>query len=707
MRSIKSRRLRFLAVTILFFLSLLLLLRGIFYLGFSELFAGLGETANHSSGDVLQAAWIGIRFDFRLALVLALPLAIFAFLPKWNLVTSSVIQKIAAFYFVIAVALVLVFYIIDFGHYAYLGIRIDSTALRFAEDTFISGRMVWESYPVIWIALAWLLLTFISALVVQKLISLTLSKADPMLNKKQIAVAVSITLVVVIFGSLGRFSLVPLRWNNAFFSGDVAVAALGLNPVLYFFDTFQFRETPYQIEEVNKYYAHISHYLGVSASGESKTGQVNVQEDELNYVRYFTRSDHAVVGTNERPPNVIFIMLESLGASRLGAYGNPLKPSPVLDRIAKDGWFFHNFYVPVSGTSRTVFASVTGLPDVTSVATATRNPFISEQHTIINAFSKHEKYYFIGGSAGWANMGALIKRSIKGVKLFQEGDYTESVVDVWGISDLSLFREANARFSKIPKDQPFFAILQTAGNHRPFTVPDDNEGFEKREVPEDELEHWGYRNIDQFNAVRLLDYNLGLFLDMAKAGGYLDNTLFVFYGDHNNRITSTPHMAPFYEVLDLDGLHVPHMIYGPKYLQPREFEQAASLVDVLPTIAGLLGVNYVNTGMGRDINNDFPEEERVVYTHTSGKRAPVIGAVTKDLMLRMNYDGTDSKLHDLNSDDPGKDIGAMFPEKKRKLTNLARGIYETSKYLHSHNQPQSHSQLQPQPQPQLQSVIVE
>lgn len=678
----QSRRLRFLVATFFSFWLLLLFLRGVFYFGFSE----VGDTVTPALRVIVDALWVGVRFDFRLAALMTLPLFVFAYLPRRNLATQVSLRAPAKIYYVLAVGVTILAYIIDFGHYAYLGIRVDSTALRFLGDMFISARMVWESYPVIWITLAWLLTLAVSYRLVEAMIRLTLNGPDPELNKKQMTAGIILLLVAGFWGSFGRYSLVPLRWNHAFFSGDTAVASLGLNPVLYFFDTFEFREPPYRMDEVKRYYPDISRYLGVVRHSDA-AGHSGMASHHLNYVRYFSVSDHAVVKEGDRPPNVIFIMLESLGASRLGIYGNPLKPSPNLDRIAEEGWFFLNFYVPVSGTSKTVYASVTGLPDVSSVATATRNPLISEQHTIINAFRNHEKYYFIGGSAGWANMGALIKRSIDDLHLFQEGDYSEPVVDVWGISDLSLFREADRRLKKIPRSQPFFAIIQTAANHRPFTVPQDNDGFKKRQVPTEELKKWGFRNVEQFNAVRLLDFNISRFFEMARRSGYFDNTIFVFYGDHNNRITKTPHMAPFYEALDLDGLHVPHMIYSPKYLKPRVIEDAVSLVDVLPTIAGLLGVEYRNSAMGRDINNPFPEEERMVFTQTASKRFPVIGAVTKNLMLRMNYDGSDIKLHDLRSPEPGKDIRLQFPDKADTMSRMARGIYETSKYLHYHNKP--------------------
>ena len=672
---LKSGRLHYAAgVTALFFL-IFVALRAVFYFGFSE----VGQTLHPDPGTLYETLYIGIKFDLRLALILSLPVFLLTWLPRYNVLRSAAVRKLARGYIAVALLVTLLMYIIDFGHYTYLGTRMNSTVMRFFEDLSISANMMWESYPVIWITLAWLLTTAAAIWLVLLLERRSLDCQQQPVPKLQAVTGSLIVSVLVLLGLLGRFTdinlqnPVPLRWNHAFISGNDTVAALGINPVLFFYDTFEQREPRYDMNEVRRYYPVIADYLNVTDQDDKR----------FNYDRAVTAGPQKL--QFERAPNIILIMLESLGASRVGAYNNPLETTPNLDMMADNGWFFPNFYVPVSGTSRTVFASITGLPDVSSVKTATRNPLISEQRIALNYLHEHEKFYFIGGSAGWANMSALIQNSIKGVRLYQEGMYTEPLVDVWGISDLGLFREVDRVLSKQPQDRPFFAYIQTAANHRPFTVPEDNDGFQVDQLSEDEVRKHGFKSTAQYNAVRLLDFNIGRFLEMAKNSGYLNNSIFVVFGDHNNRITTTPHMEPFYELLDLDGLHVPFMIYAPGYLEHRVVEDAVSLVDVIPTMAGWLGVDYVNSTMGRDINGPVPEGERVVYTQTSGKRAPVIGAITNNYMLRMQHDGSEAKLHDLHAEDPTADVSAQFPEKAAALKDLAKGIYETTKFQFYHN----------------------
>jgi phosphoglycerol transferase MdoB-like AlkP superfamily enzyme len=286
-------------------------------------------------------------------------------------------------------------------------------------------------------------------------------------------------------------------------------------------------------------------------------------------------------------------------------------------------------------------------------------------------------------------MSGVIKQSIKGITLYEEGNYTEPMVDVWGVSDWGLFKEADRILAKKAANKPFIAYIQTAANHRPFTIPNEGSGFEAVEFSEEEYILAGFRSLEQLNAVRLLDYNIGLFMEMAKKSDYFDNTIFVLYGDHNNRITTTPFMPGFFVELDLVGLDVPHMMFGPKYLEPKVIEEAVSLVDVVPTMAGVLGLKYNNTTMGRDVFAPAYEADivgsRAVFTQTSDKRNPVIGAITKDFMARMNSDGGDAKLHDLNSDTPAVDVSSEHPEVAEYLKSLALGIYETTKFNFYHN----------------------
>ena len=662
-----SRRLHYLVGLTALLLVVFVSLRALFVFGFS----GVEDLREP---DVLRTLAIGVRFDLRLALLLMLPVGLLLVLPKLRLARFRAVRWLIRGYLGLAIAALGLLYIIDFGHYAYLGVRLNATVLRFVGDAQTSAGMLWQTYPVLGITAAWFAGVALWLYALLRLERATLDRPQA----RQVGVlpalgGAALVGVLVFFGLLGRAAAlnlenpVPLRWSDAFYSGNSQVAAVGLNPVLFFYDTLKLEPTAFDEAATREHYDVVAEYLGVTAR----------DREALSFVREQGVQPHRLV--TERQPNVIFVMLESLGTSAVGAYGNPLNPTPNLDRLAQESWFFRHFYVPVTGTAKTVWASITGIPDVSRQETATRNPLIARQRTLINALQGYEKFYMIGGNAGWANINALIRQSIDGVQLYEERHWQSPQVDVWGISDLDFFKESSRILGGLPKDQPFFAYLQTSGNHRPFTIPKDNDGFEALDLPLEQVQQAGSRSVEQYNAVRLLDFNIGRLMDLAKEQGFYDNTIFVFFGDHNTRISQIPHMAPAFEQLGLESNNVPLLIHAPQLLKPHTFDEAAGLSDLLPTVAGLLGVPFENGSLGRDVQQPAPEGERVVPLVLQEGSFPVIGAVTREFLLQMQHDGASPTLHDLRSVTPRDNVAAQHPAEFQRLLALSRGLHEASR----------------------------
>ena len=115
-----------------------------------------------------------------------------------------------------------------------------------------------------------------------------------------------------------------------------------------------------------------------------------------------------------------------------------------------------------------LFAVLTGIPDAQLYKFSTRNPLAVRQHTIINSFEGYNKYYFLGGDPEFNNFEGLL-HNIDGLQMITEGKFHSPKINVWGISDKNLFLEANEKLKK--ETRPFFAIIQTADNHRPFMIP--------------------------------------------------------------------------------------------------------------------------------------------------------------------------------------------------------------------------------------------
>jgi len=165
----------------------------------------------------------------------------------------------------------------------------------------------------------------------------TLDRPRKAIRRLSAALGGAVMVVVVLLGILGRVenmnleNPVPLRWSDAFFSGNNQIAALGLNPVLFLYDTVKVGQSRYDEAQVREHYAVMANYLGVDKP----------DPQTLDFVRHQAPQPFIKnLPGAPRPPNVMFVMLESLGTSAVGAYGNPINPTPNIDRLATQSWFF-------------------------------------------------------------------------------------------------------------------------------------------------------------------------------------------------------------------------------------------------------------------------------------------------------------------------------------------------------------------------------
>ena len=629
------------------------------------------------SGDLLQAFYLGLKYDIRLTLIILLPPLLLGWLPWLRLFDRRLGQVLWQGYFICSFLILLIVYLGDFGYYAYLDKRLDATILRFLSNFSISLQMVWQTYSVInWVLL---LLTFTLgyALTVRRIFTNYALQTSPSLNRWRKSGTLTVTVLVVLLGLYGKWSWYPLRWSDAFFSPHAFASAMTINPVLYFLNTLKNKEVTYDIDKAKHAYPQMVEYLGIK----------NPDENKLNFIRQQTGNR-----LQATQPNIVLVFMESFAAYKVGSFGNPLNPTPHFDAIAKDGLLFKRFYTPHTGTARSVFASVTGLPDVEMQKTSTRNPLIVDQHTLINAFENYKKFYFIGGSASWGNIRGLLSHNIPELNLYEEGQYESPRMDVWGISDLHLFDEANKVLTK--QDKPFLAIIQTSGNHRPYNIPEDNRGFKPRSVESAALRKSGFISEDEFNSFSFMDHSLGNFIQQAKQAGYFDNTIFLFWGDHGLGGDTGEHMPTYIKQTELNGMHVPFLIYAPKLIKtPQTYHKVASELDVLPTIAGLAAPNFINTTLGRDLLNPEFDSQPYAFTITH-HNVPEIGVVGEKFYFRMSADGSHKRLHDLSLQDTRNDSSAQYPMIAKDMQELCINLFETAKYLRYHN---AHSELQNSP----------
>jgi phosphoglycerol transferase MdoB-like AlkP superfamily enzyme len=657
---------QFLLTSVLVTLIFLTILRIVFWFVFNDPADVIPLTI------ILKSFYIGFKFDLRLALLIHLPLLLLAWIRPVHVVKTVMGRRLWCGYLTFLGAVLLLFYFFDFGHYGYLESRINGTILSFLYNPDISFEMIWESYPVIPGVILLLLFLLVYGMCTSWIARRINRSRDCAAGRAGKLITAGSLLLLYLLGIYGKLSYYPLRWSDAFFTNNSFTTAVALNPVLYFFDTLKNREVRYDLEKVRTYYDKIAAYLGVE----------NPDQERLNFIRVSHKA-----GGEENKPNVVIVFLESFAYYKTSVSGNPLDPTPYFNDMAKHGIIFTRFYTPQAGTAQSIFTTITGIPDVELNKTSSRNPLVVRQHSIVNAFEGYEKFYFLGGSLNWAEIRGLLSHNIPGLKVYEEGSYTAPRADVWGISDLHLFEEANKVLREI-KDRPFFAFIQTAGNHRPYTIPEDNRGFRSLPISENDAVTYGFESVAGFNAIRFMDHSIQFFVQAAQEDGYADNTIFVFFGDHGSGRRHPEHMYKSEDQLQLTKYHVPLLIYAPGLVDKGKTDaKVASEVDVLPTIAGLASIPCVNSTLGRDLLDSRFDSMRYAFT-ISHRQVPEIGLISDDFYFLTDADGTNRRLHALASDTPGENVMDAHPEVTAELAPLCHGFYETANFMRYNNTPE-------------------
>lgn len=629
---------------------------------------GFRDPADPLSGaDLAQSFYLGGKFDLRLVLLLLLPLLLLG-ASRLGPFAGPRRARLWAGWLTLAVIVPFLVYLLHMGYYAYLHKPLDATVLRFAANPLISAQMVWQSYPVVWGALGVGLLTFAVYRLHARIIArLGATEDTPRSRRYRLVRGVAVAALVVL-GLYGQFSWYPLRWSNAFFSPHAFAAAVTVNPSLHVAATLKNRRLNYDTAAARAAYPRMAELLGVD----------HPDAETLNYLRVVRPEDNLA----DRRPNVVLVFLESFAAFKTGIGGNPLRPTPHFDALARGGLYFSNYYTPQPGTARSVFTLVTGIPDPEIVRTASRNPLVVDQHSILADFRGYRKHYFLGGSASWGNIRGLLQRNIPGLVIHEEGSYQTPRVDVWGIPDHALFLEAVEALNGLDGG-PFLAVIQTSGNHRPYTIPEVNHGFVHDERDTAELRRFGFESGEEYNSFRYMDHSIGVFMEAARKAPWFDNTVFVFFGDHGLP-GSGEHMRPADTQLALGTIHVPLVIYAPALLPPRRIDRVASELDVLPTVAGLVLPEYRNTTLGRDLLDPRTAQTPLAFTILNSPN-PDIGLIGEGFYFRGKADGSQARLHRLDSATPREDVAAAHPEIFARLARRCHDIYETARYMLYYN----------------------
>ncbi len=318
-------------------------------------------------------------------------------------------------------------------------------------------------------------------------------------------------LLVLLFGGLIFFPIrggidlkpkialgLPISASAAYYSKFTFCNHASLNPIwycIYSYSRAEDKEKLYAFYEENK----VNDWIKKSKQ----------QEGETQFV------------LNQKRPNIVLIIVESLSANVFGPLGGNAEGSPKLSEWCNQSLLFKNFYASGTRSDRGISALITGIPSTPNRCIMDYPPLFSKTPFVYKTLQR-EKYnssFFYGGDLNFLNFESFFLEA-QVDNIVSRADYPMSEwKSKWGVPDDKMLSDFLESINN--QKQPFFSSIFTLSSHHPFDIP----------VPLKFKE-----NNDDFrflSAIHFTDDCIGTFLQKAKSQSWWQNTLVVLVSDHS------------------------------------------------------------------------------------------------------------------------------------------------------------------------------
>ena len=412
-------------------------------------------------------------------------------------------------------------------------------------------------------------------------------------------------------------------------------------------------------------------------------------------------------------PNLVVITGDTLRAASMSSYGGPAQ-TPAFDAFAARGMRMQRYYTAAPWT----------IPSLESLWTSRYPPGFSAQASRsqraleLTRYSNLGEYFLPGPSIvdaleaqgyqttafvtnpamafqdwlmhefeqrivtgvmmknrthGWVDSTPLLQ----GVLGFLGAPVTERPMDLTWLAT----RFAHDYLDNIG-DRPFLLWIHFLDPHTPYDPP-----TRFRHGPQvfDYLRHDEHPWVVKEHAeavrdlyageIRYVDEALSAIMDRLAARGLMDNTYVLFSADHGEEIVERGGFGHGHTLFD-EQIRVPFAIVGPGII-PGVIEEPVSALDVVPTLAELLGLEASEHWRGRSwvkrLRGQATSLPAVpIYTQATGllpaSPEPLQAVIEGDLKLIRGIDTQRVRLFDVNKDPAElRDVAEQHPQDVMRL----------------------------------------
>jgi arylsulfatase A-like enzyme len=431
-------------------------------------------------------------------------------------------------------------------------------------------------------------------------------------------------------------------------------------------------------------------------------------------------------------PNVLLIVADTLGAAYLGAFGGASGVSPHIDALLSDGYSFRRAYAQYANTLVSHASLFTALyPLHHGVYPGQPARWLEESLVAHFARAGYRTAAFTEGAFVSANFGFAA-----GFDAYDDGAI--GLEDQMRGGAARTFSRAADWLERFGRNGRFFLFVHTYEVHSPYLpegedslhiardlTPDDDRLLSREFQSARMLEHnSGRQRLEERDLARLaalhaaeihsLDRLLGDFLGQLDALGLADDTLLVFSSDHGDQFGEHGKVGHG-ETLHNRVLHVPLGLRWPGVVPRGSSEVPVQLVDVMPTLLDLAGIEPAQELDGRSLapilRAEKAPEVRAAFSEQRSARGECallglpercrldrISVQTQRFKLVESKLPAGSQLYDLREDPLERDdVAALHPDEVRRHGALLEAYRNTGEARRAEPDPADESAPSPAP----------
>lgn len=253
--------------------------------------------------------------------------------------------------------------------------------------------------------------------------------------------------------------------------------------------------------------------------------------------------------------NIIFVHLESQQNFLVDMKINDTEITPTLNKLTKEGLYFEHFYPQISiGTSSdSEFTLNTSLMPANNGTVFVS--YHNREYVSIPKLLSDKGYYTFSTHANdssmWSRYAMHPKLGYQEMIFKDEFVVNEEDCVGLGLSDQQFYLQLQTKLEKIEKENKnYMGTIIQLSNHSPFGDTQNNpeiyNTYDKLDLTNTYIKEDGTITTDDYLdgtklgnyliSAHYADMALGEFLEYIENSQYYENTLFVFYGDHEAKL---------------------------------------------------------------------------------------------------------------------------------------------------------------------------